>query len=607
MILWYQRTRRRWKKRKGRSVDRMRQPPKLEPYAILVADMVGYSQRLAHHSLGTHAAFTAHLRDAFEPSVTDHAGRIIKTTGDGIVATFADANLAEECARDIQLKLQASTEQLPLPITYRVAVHYGGIVIEEHDIFGLDVNIAIHMQRLAPPGGVCLSNPLYMRLSEDSRQRYQYLGRKYLKNIPDPVAIYSYDPTPSSLVASQLNHLLPNTRRSHLSPPPRLGVAEFHIFADVAPRRVLAGIAHDSLTRCLSRFREVFAVALIGAEITEIGPDKARSREFLSTQMACDYLLHGSCRIDRKSLDLTVHLESLAKKELVWSGKLHVELNDQLDLIDAMISADIVAPIVLYLERAETEPWGAGRLAEDEILFRQAKRLVERRTLASLDQARRMLDDIVGRCGEVGDVYIARARAEHSHALLLAGEEFAGSIERAWGFAKKAIEIDDLNPQAHAELALQEMFLKRQSDAAEIYQHALRLNPYDPMLRADWADCLVNMGRPQEAAHILEDVLSGWPRDRPWVEWNLCDAYWALGRPDRIITLLDRHPDQPYVHRYLAASYAKLGRTDEAKRHAEKVRQHQPGFSTKAWSGVVPFATGDSTEEYAEFLQRAGL
>ena len=183
----------------------------------------------------------------------------------------------------------------------------------------------------------------------------------------------------------------------------------------------------------------------------------------------------------------------------------------------------------------------------------------------------------------------------------------SNSLGRAWGYAKKAIEINDLNPQAHAELALQEMFLKRQSDAAEIYRHALTLNPYNSMLRADWADCLVNMGRAPEAVPILEEILSGWPRDRAWVEWNLCDAYWHLEQPDRIIAMLDKHPDQPHVHRFLAASYAKLGKTDEAKRHAERVRQHQPGFSTKAWSHVVPFSTADSSEEYADYLERAGL
>jgi adenylate cyclase len=592
--------------RSGGSAD-MPLPFVFEPYAILVADMIGYSQRLALDSAGTHAAFTAHLRGVFEPYVGKHTGRIVKTTGDGIVAIFADPGLAERCARSIQRSLLASREHPSLSVMYRVAVHYGEIVIEQHDIFGLDVNIAIHMQRLAPPGGVCLSHALFVRLPEQSRRRYRYLRQRYLKNVPAAMAIYTYDPTPFSTNAARTEHPLPAARRSHLAPPPKLGVAELPIFTDAACRRVCARTALDSLTRGLSRFRDVFAVALIGAEIPQLATVRARYRKFLSTQMTCDYLLHGHCTVDQRTLDLIVHLESLARTELLWSGQLRIDLEEQFDLIDALIGAEIVAPVVLYLERANTESWEAGRLSEDEVLFRQAKRLLERRTLKSLDHARRLLSEIAGRCGEIGDVYIALARAEHSYGLLLAGQQFVDCLGRAWGYAKKAIEIDDLNPQAHAELALQEMFLKRQSAAAEIYRHALKLNPYDPMLRADWADCLVNMGRAQEAAPILKEILAGWPRDRAWVEWNLCDAYWHLEQPDRIVALLDRHPDQPHVHRFLAASYAKLGRSKEAERHADKVRQHQPGFSTKAWSHVVPFPTTDSSEEYADYLERAGL
>jgi adenylate cyclase len=577
-----------------------------EPYAILVADMIGYSQRLALDSAGTHAAFTAHLRNVFEPCVGKHVGRIVKTTGDGIVAIFADADLAERCARNIQRKLLANPEHPSLSVMYRVAVHHGEIVIEQHDIFGLDVNIAIHMQRLAPPGGVCLSHALFVRLPEQSKRRYRYLGQRYLKNVPTAITIYTHDATPFSTTAARPDRALPTARRSHLRPPPKLGVAELPIFTDAACRRVCARTAQDSLIHGLSRFRDVFAVMLIGAEVPQLATARARYRRFLSTQTDCEYLLHGHCTVDQRALDLIVHLESLARTELLWSGRLRIELERQFDLVDALVGAEIVAPVVLYLERADTESWDS-RLSEDEVLFRQAKQLIKRRTLESLDHARRLLSEIAGRCGEIGDVYIALAHAEHSYGLLMAGQQFVDSLERAWGYAKKAIEIDDLNPQAHAELALQEMFLKRQSDAAEIYRHALKLNPYDPMLRADWADCLVNMGRAEEAVPILKEILSGWPRDRAWVEWNLCDAYWRLERPDRIITLLDRHPDQPYVHRFLAASYAKLGKTVEAKRHAERVRQHQPGFSTKAWSRVVPFPTADSAEEYADYLERAGL
>ena len=304
---------------------------------------------------------------------------------------------------------------------------------------------------------------------------------------------------------------------------------------------------------------------------------------------------------------MTAHLESLMTKELVWSGRLNLDLQNRIEDIDRVIATEIVAPIVLYLGRAEAESWGMSGHSEDEIRFREATALMAQRTLEALGQARLILSEIIRRCGEIDNVYVALARAEHSHGLLLAGEPFIESLERAWEYAKKATSIDDLNSRAHAELALQEMFLKRQDSAAEIYRHAMKLNPYDPMLRADWADCLVNLGRAQEAVPILQDVLSGWPKDRVWVEWNLCDAYWALGEPERIVALLKRQPDLPHVHRLFAASYAKLGNLKEAKHHVEKVCQHQPGFSTKEWGRLVPVATSDAAEEYVDHLERAGL
>jgi adenylate cyclase len=135
----------------------------------------------------------------------------------------------------------------------------------------------------------------------------------------------------------------------------------------------------------------------------------------------------------------------------------------------------------------------------------------------------------------------------------------------------------------------------------------LHLNPYDTMLQADWADCLTFMGRAAEAQQILTNVAEGWPRDRSWVLWNLCDAEWALNRPERIVEMLQNQPDLPHVHRNLAAAYAKLGRVTEARYHAEKVRDHQPGFSTKQWGKVVPHMKSDTAEEFADYLAKAGL
>ena len=187
--------------------------PKLEPYAIVVADMVGYSQRLATHPADTHAAFKAHLDRVFTPTVHHHNGRVIKTTGDGIVAIFVDAGQAERCAREIQLQMEnhSKPKMATFPIKYRVAGHYGTVMVERNDVFGLDINIAIHLQHLAPPGGVCLSGALFSRLAEQGKQGYQFLGRRYLNNIPTPIAIYAHGPAPSTPAWPQPGQLAAST------------------------------------------------------------------------------------------------------------------------------------------------------------------------------------------------------------------------------------------------------------------------------------------------------------------------------------------------------------------------------------------------------------
>ena len=169
----------------------MPQSPNPEPYAILVADMIGYGRRPATHPKDTHAAFKLHLDRIFVPSVGDHAGRVIKTTGDGIVAIFPDSDQAEQCARVIQCQLagQAGSPTSPAPIRYRIAIHYGTVVIEQHDVFGLDVNIAIHLQQLAPEAGVCVSGALFGRLAQPSQQHISSPATD-ISRTSAPIAVY---------------------------------------------------------------------------------------------------------------------------------------------------------------------------------------------------------------------------------------------------------------------------------------------------------------------------------------------------------------------------------------------------------------------------------
>jgi adenylate cyclase len=572
-----------------------------------VADMVGYSRWLAHQPVATHSAFMAHLREVFQPAVRGHAGQVVKTTGDGVVAIFAHAGDAESCARDIQTRLRNRDAGITpdVELKYRIAVHYGKIVVLPDDVFGLDVNAAMHMQGLAPPGGVCISGELFFRLNDKNKARYTYAGRRYVKNIPEPLDVYLYDfqlGAPQGAGSAQL----PRLRRRVLSPLPRLGIAELHAYTEHAGQRIVASFAQEALLEGLSRFRDLFTIVPVGTDVTQSSVTMGKLRDHLSKELALQYLVHGSCFIGSDAITLISHFEHLTRRELIWAAKVQIDPTN-LDSVARTITHRCVIPIVLHLQRNESESWDGLRYSEDEQLFRTAQRLVSQRTLAAMDQARRMLTGILERSGEIANVYVALARAEHSHGQLLAGEQFVEALERARDYAKKAIELDELNPRAHGELALQDLFLKRHSSAVDSYQRALQLNPYDPMLQADWADCLSLMGRGEEALSILEDLSASWPSDKAFVEWNRCDAEWAMNRPEKIVELLRDKPDQPHVHRYLAASYAKLGRMGEARRHAEKVRAHQPNFSAKAWSDVVPYTNRDAAEEYADFLRQAGL
>jgi tetratricopeptide (TPR) repeat protein len=266
----------------------------------------------------------------------------------------------------------------------------------------------------------------------------------------------------------------------------------------------------------------------------------------------------------------------------------------------------LIAPIVLYLEQNEAGSLSPIHQSDEAKQFREARKLMSQRTLPALARARDLLGQIAERCGEVGQVYIELAHAEHGYGLLIAGDQFIETLERARSYAQKAVEIDHLNPRAHGAVALQELFLGNHATAAELYQHALRLNPYDQVLKSDWGECLALMGRAQEALPILQDVSAAAPRDKAWAEWNLCDAEWALDRPERVIQILKNSGDLPHVHRYLAASYAKIGKMVQASHHAAQVRRHQPDFSAGEWRKVLPWQQ-DLAEEYTACLAMAGL
>src|SRR5271169_1302328 len=160
--------------------------------AILAADVAGYSRLMGEDEEGTLAALRAIRRELGDPKIADHRGRIVKTTGDGLLVEFASVVDAVRCAVEVQREMMARNADVPLGrrIEYRMGINVGDIIIEEGDIFGDGVNIAARLEGLAEPGGICVS----ARVQEDVRGRlditFADMGEQQLKNIAWPVRVY---------------------------------------------------------------------------------------------------------------------------------------------------------------------------------------------------------------------------------------------------------------------------------------------------------------------------------------------------------------------------------------------------------------------------------
>src|SRR5262245_8201507 len=160
--------------------------------AIVSADVAGYSRLMGRDESGTLGALKALRRDLMDPKINEHAGRIVKTTGDGLLLEFASVVDAVRCVGEIQAAMAAHNADVPAErrIEFRFGVNIGDIIIDGDDIFGDGVNVAARLQELATPGGACVSG----RVQEDVRGKldiaFEDAGDQQLKNIAWPVRIF---------------------------------------------------------------------------------------------------------------------------------------------------------------------------------------------------------------------------------------------------------------------------------------------------------------------------------------------------------------------------------------------------------------------------------
>jgi class 3 adenylate cyclase/pimeloyl-ACP methyl ester carboxylesterase len=159
--------------------------------AILAADAVGYSRMMREDEVGALVLLQKHRAEVIDPGIAKHRGRIVKLMGDGLLAEFASAVEGVSCAAEIQRAMAARNAGTPRQMAFRIGVHVGDIMVEGNDIYGDGVNIAARLEGVAERGGICISRQAYDQVEKKLALDYRSLGRQQLKNIPEPLEIYS--------------------------------------------------------------------------------------------------------------------------------------------------------------------------------------------------------------------------------------------------------------------------------------------------------------------------------------------------------------------------------------------------------------------------------
>src|SRR3954468_20902078 len=229
--------------------------------AILAADVAGSCRLIGIDEEGTLSRLKALRQTLFDPKVTDHRGRIVKNTGDGALVEFASVVDAVRCADEIQRSMAERNTDVPQDkrIEFRIGIHVGDIIIADDDIFGDGVNIAVRLEGIAEPGGICISDDAHRQVQGKVESTLEDMGSQSLKNIAEPMRAWRVRIGPSSSPATK-----PPTETAlplALPDKPSIAVLPFtNMSSDPEQEYFADGIVDDIIT-ALSHFKALFVIA----------------------------------------------------------------------------------------------------------------------------------------------------------------------------------------------------------------------------------------------------------------------------------------------------------------------------------------------------------
>jgi adenylate cyclase len=466
---------------------------------LVSADAAGYSRLMAADELATIEAIKG-FRDAGEQIAAEHGGRLVDAPGDNLLFEFETAGPALEAALRFQaFVLETSRRQAPGDrMQFRIGVHSGEVVVDSDRIYGSGINIAARLERLARPGGICISD--VVREEAGIVQALEDIGPQYVKNLPYPIHAFFVDVPGQALPA-----------RPASSAWPAIAVLPFEAAEGDADADYLAEGMSEDLITTLALWRQ-FPVIARNSSFTYKG--RTVDPVVVGRELGAEYLVVGSLRRADQRVRISAQLLASETGQLVWADRWNTTLDDAFDTGDEIAQAISVAlrPELLkdMSERAMRQ--APADLTAWDYALRGLWHL-RRTTRADGEQAVALLRRAVELDPASG---FAHAHLAHAHYRMLQHHwtvDRDADLAALLGHTERAIACDPLDANGHLYRSLACSVQGRREDALLALRRAVELNPSLPVARSLLGQFLGMAGRTEEGLRELDHAIRLSPRD----------------------------------------------------------------------------------------------
>jgi adenylate cyclase len=573
--------------------------------AILAVDMVGFSRLMEIDEAGTLARLKTHRLELIDPAIAKNKGRLIKTTGDGMLVEFQSVADAVQCAIEIQRRMaRRNADVSPArQMQFRMGINLGDIIVEENDIFGDGVNVAARAQELAEPGGVCVTSAVRDQVGDRLEAVFEDLGEQSLKNIARPVRLFRI--VVDDLALSNLA-TLGSTPPARGTAKPSIAVLPFVNMSGDPEQEFFADGLTEDITTELSRFRDLLVISRNSAFVHK---GKAVKVQDVAREFGIDYVVEGSVRKAGDRVRVTVQLIDASADRHIWAERYDRKLEDIFAIQDE-VTAAIVGTLpgrveAATHERAKHKP--TENMAAYEYVL-AGRVLHHRSTREDNTEALRMLEKAIA----------LDPKYAHAHAwkACVLGQSWVNGWcedrDATWAGVlaelQVALSLDENDSDVHRILAAVNLAHDDHDQAMFHQERAYSLNPNNDLIVVQWGELLTWLGRAEDGIEWIRKAMRLNPHhpERFWS--HLGRAYYTARRYGDAIEAYSRitRPDHTH-HGFLAASSAMMGNETAARAHAAEVLKRDPSFSTRAFLATLHYKFDADREHCRDGLLRAKL